>query len=120
MSMAHSLETRSPFLDRRVAEFVMRIPAAWKLKHRRMKYVLRKLGERYLPPALISRQKQGFGFPLGLWFRSDLRMLIENLCRHSRLAEADIFRREEMLRLAQEPYWGRNRPPHATMDAFHP
>jgi asparagine synthase (glutamine-hydrolysing) len=71
-----------------------------------MKYVLRKLGERYLPSTVISRKKQGFGFPLGLWFRSDLHPLIENLCQHSRLAQADIFRREEMLRLAREHIGG--------------
>jgi len=107
MAMAHSLEARSPFLDRRVAEFAMRIPAAWKMKRRRIKYVTRKLGERYLPRDLLYRKKQGFGFPLGLWLRGELRPLVERVVGESRLVEAGIFRREELRRLADEHLGGR-------------
>lgn len=102
MAMAHSLEARNPFLDRRVAEFAMRLPAEWKMKNRRIKYITRKLGERYLSRELLYRKKQGFGFPLGLWFRSELRNLIEQTAERSRLAEHGIFRREEMRRLVGE------------------
>jgi asparagine synthase (glutamine-hydrolysing) len=102
MAMAHSLEARNPFLDRRIAEFAMRIPAGWKMKRRRIKYVTRKLGERYLPHDLLYRKKQGFGFPLGLWLRGELRPLVERVVRESRLVEAGIFRREELRRLADE------------------
>ena len=102
MSMAHSLEVRSPFLDRRVAEFAMRIPARMKLKHRRIKYFTRKLAERHLPRDLIYRPKQGFGFPLAIWLRGRLKPLLERTIRESRLADAGILRREEMQRLAAE------------------
>jgi asparagine synthase (glutamine-hydrolysing) len=102
MSMAHSLELRNPFLDRRVAEYAMRIPAAWKMRRRRIKYMTRRLGERYLPQALLDRPKQGFGFPLALWLRGPLRPLIERVAEESRLAEAGIFRRDEMRRLVAE------------------
>lgn len=107
MAMAHSLEARNPFLDRRVAEFAMRLPAEWKLKSRRIKYVTRKLGERYLPHDLLHRKKQGFGFPLGLWFRSELRHLIGQIAETSRLVEHGVFRREEMRRLVGEHVAGR-------------
>lgn len=107
MSMAHSLEVRSPFLDRRVAEFAMRIPANWKMKSRRIKYVTRKLGERYLPHDLLYRKKQGFGFPLALWFRSQLRPLIERTVEESHLAEAGILRREGMHQLVTDHVSGR-------------
>ena len=102
MSMAHSLEIRSPFLDRRVAEFAMRIPAHLKLKHRRIKYLTRTLAERYLPHGLVHRPKQGFGFPLALWLRGSLRPLLERVVRESRLAQEGIFRGAEMERLARE------------------
>jgi asparagine synthase (glutamine-hydrolysing) len=102
MSMAHSLEVRSPFLDHRVAEFAMRIPAAWKMKRRRIKYMTRKLGERYLSHELLYRTKQGFGFPLGLWLRGPLRPLIERTIAQSRLAAAGIFQREAMQQLCRE------------------
>jgi asparagine synthase (glutamine-hydrolysing) len=107
MSMTHSLETRSPFLDRRIVEFAARLPAAWKLKHRRLKYLTRTLGERYLPKELVWRPKQGFGFPLALWLRGELRPLAEAVTADSRLAEAGIFRREETRRLLDEHLGGR-------------
>ena len=102
MSMAHGLEVRSPFLDHRVAEYASRIPAPWQLRRGRLKAVTRELAERYLPRELVMRQKQGFGFPLALWLRGPLRTLIEQVVDHSRLAEAGIFRREEMKRLVAE------------------
>jgi asparagine synthase (glutamine-hydrolysing) len=106
MAMAHSLELRSPFLDRRVAEFAMRIPAQLKLKNGRIKYVTRKLAERYLPRELVYRRKQGFGFPLALWLRGKLRPLLRRAIEDSRLAEAGVFRADEMMRLAQEHWSG--------------
>jgi asparagine synthase (glutamine-hydrolysing) len=107
MSMAHSLELRSPFVDRRVAEFAMRIPAAMKLKHRRLKYVTRRLAERYLPRALVHRPKKGFGFPLALWLRGPLQPMIQRTIDDSRLAEAGLLRREEMQRMHDEHASGR-------------
>ena len=102
MSMAHSLEVRCPFLDRRVAEYVMRIPADWKLRHGRIKYMARALSRRYLPKALIDRKKQGFGFPLAVWFRNGLRPLIEATVGTSHLARDGIFQQQEMERLVRE------------------
>jgi asparagine synthase (glutamine-hydrolysing) len=108
MAMAHSLELRSPFLDRRVAEFAMRIPAPMKLKKGRLKYVTRRLAERYLPHQLVYRRKQGFGFPLALWLRGSLRPLLKRTIEQSRLAEAGVFRADEMMRLAEEHWSGEN------------
>jgi asparagine synthase (glutamine-hydrolysing) len=102
MSMAHSLELRSPFLDRRVAEFAMRIPAHLKLKNRRIKYLTRTLAARYLPSGLINRPKQGFGFPLALWLRGRLRPLAERLARDSHVVRAGIFNGSEIQRLVNE------------------
>jgi asparagine synthase (glutamine-hydrolysing) len=107
MSMAHSLELRSPLLDRRVAEFAMRIPAAMKLKHRRLKYVTRLLAERYLPRELVTRPKKGFGFPLALWLRGPLRRMMQQVIDDSRLVQAGLFRREELQRMHDEHASGR-------------
>ena len=107
MSMAHSLELRSPFVDRRIAEFAMRIPADMKLKHRRLKYVTRKLAERYLPRALVHRPKKGFGFPLALWLRGALRPMMQRVIDESRLVQAGLFRRDAMQRMQDEHASGR-------------
>jgi asparagine synthase (glutamine-hydrolysing) len=99
LSMAHSLELRSPLLDRRVAELAMRAPAHWKLKRGRLKYLTRKLAERYLPRPLIDRPKQGFGFPLARWLAGPLRPLMQQVVDQSSFAEAGIFRRAALQEL---------------------
>ena len=107
MSMAHSLELRSPFLDRRVAEFAMRIPAHLKIKHGRIKHVTRALAARYLPASIVNRPKKGFGFPLALWLRGPLRSLMQRVIDDSRLVATGLFRRETLQRLQDEHVSGR-------------
>ena len=75
MSMAHSLESRVPLLDNDVIAFASRLPAAFKIKNGRRKHVLKKVAARLLPRDLVDRRKQGFGVPLGVWFRGNLREL---------------------------------------------
>ncbi|MDP6529816.1 MAG: asparagine synthase (glutamine-hydrolyzing) [Gemmatimonadota bacterium] len=107
MTMAFGLEARSPLLDRSVVNFARRIPASMHLKRRRIKHMLREVAARHLPKSLARRKKQGFGFPLALWFREDLRGLAFQVARDSHLAEAGILRRWEMERLAREHADGR-------------
>jgi asparagine synthase (glutamine-hydrolysing) len=91
MTMAHSLEARSPLIDHRVVEYAASIPAELKLKGNTLKYLLRKLASRYLPKELVYREKQGFAFPLGLWMRTELKTLLENLFKQSRFVEIGVF-----------------------------
>lgn len=107
MSMAFSLEVRNPFLDRRMATFAARVPSGLKMKNRRIKYVLRKMGERYLSRELLYRKKQGFGFPLAQWFRDELRPLVETLAARSRLVECGLFQAAEMQRIVKEHVEGK-------------
>jgi asparagine synthase (glutamine-hydrolysing) len=76
MSMANSLEVRSPLLDHCLAEMANRIPNRWKTSHGQGKLILLKaLGDR-LPVELLRRPKRGFGVPLAKWFRGPLRGLL--------------------------------------------
>jgi len=71
MSMSHSIEVRVPYLDNRVVEFVLGIPAAQRVDRKTPKPLLvNALGER-LPRAVWNRPKQGFSFPFGEWLRED-------------------------------------------------
>jgi asparagine synthase (glutamine-hydrolysing) len=64
MSMAVSLEARSPLLDHRVVEFAARLPFDAKIDGQGQgKRLLRHLLARYVPPALTDRPKQGFTPP---------------------------------------------------------
>jgi asparagine synthase (glutamine-hydrolysing) len=65
--MAHSLEIRCPFLDRRVVELAFRIPSRRHQQGTTGKVLLRKLAARRLPPALVNLPKKGFTVPIGAW-----------------------------------------------------
>ncbi len=73
MSMANSLETRSPFLDTALLEFAASLPPAFKIRGREQKAVLRRAFARQLPQAVLRRRKHGFGVPIDAWFRGSLR-----------------------------------------------
>ena len=92
MCMAHSLEARPPLIDHKVTEFAAAIPAAYKLKGRSLKHILRRVAERHLPRELIYRPKQGFGFPIAIWLRTDLKDFTRNLLlRESRFVANGTF-----------------------------
>jgi asparagine synthase (glutamine-hydrolysing) len=78
MAMAHGLETRSPFLDRPLAEYVATLPDELKRSGRHGKIVLKKAVEDLLPASILKRKKHGFGVPLGTWFRGELRPMVED------------------------------------------
>jgi asparagine synthase (glutamine-hydrolysing) len=94
MTMAHSLESRSPLVDYKVVEYAASIPAELKLKGKNLKYILKKVAARYLPDELIYRKKQGFGFPIAIWMRTELKTFLQNLFDQSRFVELGIFNRE--------------------------
>ena len=64
MMMAHSVEGRFPFLDHRVVEFCNRLPARFKLRALRDKYLLRKLGREWLPRDIAQRPKRPYRAPI--------------------------------------------------------
>jgi asparagine synthase (glutamine-hydrolysing) len=68
-TMMHGLEARAPFLDIDFVDFVRRIPSSWKYRFGRTKYILKKALEPLLPPGVLHRRKQGFGVPIGAWFK---------------------------------------------------
>ncbi len=78
MSMANSLEARSPLLDHELAELAATIPASQKIKGGQGKSILiRALADR-LPREVFDRRKMGFGVPLAAWFRGPLREMLHD------------------------------------------
>jgi asparagine synthase (glutamine-hydrolysing) len=79
MSMAHGLEVRSPFLDQKVIECVMRMPIDLKLKNWETKSILKKAFQDLLPVGVTQRRKHGFMVPLGDWFKTGLRGFVHDV-----------------------------------------
>ena len=69
MCMAHSLELRVPFLDKKVMEFAQHIPASFRVNESGNKQVLRHAANRVLPDEWATRPKKGFPVPLKFWLR---------------------------------------------------
>jgi asparagine synthase (glutamine-hydrolysing) len=90
-AMAVSLETRAPFIDHRVVEFAARLPYDVKVRGGTTKWILRELLHRYVPAALVERPKMGFGVPLHVWLRGDLRDWAEALLEPGRLKNEGYF-----------------------------
>ena len=76
MSMAHGLETRSPFLDTAVVEFGASLPDRLRMRLGKGKILLRRAMRGILPESILTRGKMGFGAPLGAWFREELNGLV--------------------------------------------
>ncbi|WP_162456532.1 asparagine synthase (glutamine-hydrolyzing) [Pseudoxanthomonas kalamensis] len=75
MSMAASLEGRSPFLQPDLAQFALSLPVQYRIRDGRGKHLLREVAGKWLPPRTLSKPKQGFAIPLADWFRGPLRTL---------------------------------------------
>ncbi|MGH7508758.1 MAG: asparagine synthase (glutamine-hydrolyzing) [Gemmatimonadales bacterium] len=101
-SMAYSLESRSPFLDPRFAEFMARVPTSLKIRGRRLRYLERRLGERYLPPQVLRRRKQGFASPLMYILEEEVRSLAPRLLLKSELVREGFLRAERVRELVDE------------------
>jgi asparagine synthase (glutamine-hydrolysing) len=107
MTMAHSLEARSPFLDHELVEYLAAFPSHFKIHGQTTKYLLRKLAVDYLPKQIVNRQKQGFMFPIAYWFRNELSHLLENYLLKSYFVGEGIFRESSVSRLIEEHRSGR-------------
>ncbi len=73
LSMAHGLEVRVPYLDKEVVEFAERLPARFKVRAGRRKWLHRKVCEGFLPPPILARKKRGFAVNVvDAWFHQSL------------------------------------------------
>jgi len=101
-AMANSLETRSPFLDHEVVEFVASLPRAYKVTALRSKILLRHAMRGVLPAETLRRSKMGFGIPVGGWLRGELRPLLTDVLLASDASVTRYVRRDAVERLVRE------------------
>ncbi len=93
MSMAHGLEARVPYLDHVLVELAAAMPPRLKLRSlTERKWVLRRVSERVLPPAVrVPKAKKGFNVPMAEWFRGPLREVLVDLLSPERVARIGLL-----------------------------
>jgi asparagine synthase (glutamine-hydrolysing) len=107
MTMAHGLETRSPFMDHKLAEYAARLPSNFKVRGRNLRYIQRKLAARYLPPEILSRSKQGFSSALPYILKGEYQDMYSRYLEDSELVKAGVLVREPIQQLLSEHSSGR-------------
>jgi asparagine synthase (glutamine-hydrolysing) len=112
MSMAHSLEARTPYLDYRVVEFAATLPSALRLRGLHTKYLLKRCMAAKLPRAILSRRKEGFSIPMKHWLRRELRPLMQEVLSPARLRHDGLFDAAYVAQLQAEHLAGRANHAH--------
>ena len=108
MSMANSLEARSPFLDHHVVEAAMTLPDTDRmLWHGPGKRLLRRLYGSMIPRPILRRKKTGFGVPVDRWFRGPLQGLCRDILQDPRAQQRGYFRPEAVQALIERQVAGK-------------
>ncbi len=93
-AMAHSLETRAPFLNHELAEWVARIPPDRKIWDREGKALLKSALEPHLPHECMYREKVGFRVPVAKFMREEIRAQTDDLLLRDRFLDRGIIRED--------------------------
>lgn len=102
MSMANSLEARTPFLDYRLVEFAAGLPSHLKLKGFQTKYLLKRCMASKLPRTVLSRKKEGFSIPMKNWLKQELRPMMQDLLSPERIKRRGFFNSSYVERLKKD------------------
>jgi asparagine synthase (glutamine-hydrolysing) len=130
LSMAHSLETRVPFLDNDLVDFAVKVPVKLKLgnigevvrinenepgkikkyfeKTRDGKIILRKVMKRYIPEEITGAVKQGFSAPDASWFKGDSIEYVRNMLFDNHAYIYGYLDRKTIRKLLDEHFQGKS------------
>ena len=99
MSMLNSIESRVPLLDKNMIELAFNIPSEYKIKGIQQKIILKEVFSDFLPSEILLKGKQGFGVPIGEWFKGPLKNELLKLISPDFIAEQNIFNYEYIEKL---------------------
>lgn len=98
-TMAWGVEARVPFLDHRLVEVAVNLPRSLKVANGQGKWILRRLGERYLPLEVMTRKKHGFDVPISQWLQGAWREFVRDTLGSSAARQDGMFRPEAVQRI---------------------
>ncbi|NUU97594.1 asparagine synthase (glutamine-hydrolyzing) [Marinitoga sp. 1138] len=103
LSMAHSIEVRSPFLDYRLIEYVASIPGNLKIKNGIVKFILKESLKDLVPERIINRKKEGFVLPIFWWLKNEIKDFVFDTLSFNRLQNS-LFNKSYIQNLLKEYY----------------
>jgi len=114
MTERAGVAVRYPFLDGGLAEAAARVPAALKMRGRKLRVFFKRAYRDLLPPEVTAKTKHGFGLPIAIWLRTDpeLNAMMHDLVLAPRSLARGFFRKEALERLVadhrveEEPFYG--------------
>ncbi len=113
VSMAVSIESRVPLLDRRIIDLISKMPAGMKFKGGELKYLLKKTVKTTIPAEILNRKdKMGFPVPLHIWSKNKARDFIMDTMLSKNAKERNIMNTNHIEKLIQseQPFsrglWG--------------
>jgi len=109
MSMAASIESRVPFLDDHVVEYVAGLPGHFKVRGWQTKAVLRAAVADLIPSAILTRPKMGFPVPFGRWVRGAFSPIVDEFVLSPRTLGRGLFSAAAVKQLTAEHYGGLRR-----------
>ena len=93
VSMAVSLESRVPLLDKRIIELSAKMPPTMKFAGGKTKYILHKATKNILPKQIVERKdKMGFPTPLNKWMAGPLREYVLDIFTSQKARERGLFK----------------------------
>ncbi len=104
---AVGLEGRSPLLDQNLMEFAARLPLELKFPNQHLKHILKAVARPVFGDEFLERPKQGFGIPIGDWFRGPLRDLVREYMLSKKVEDRGFFDPKYMKRIYDEHTSGR-------------
>ena len=102
MSMANSLEVRTPFLDYRLVDLVFSMPSNFKIDVNSRKKILKDAFHQELPPEIFQRGKHGFEVPLKKWFNNELKQTLKDKVFNEELIRSQGFLEWKEVRRIEE------------------
>jgi asparagine synthase (glutamine-hydrolysing) len=78
-AMAVSLESRAPFLDHNLLDFLIKLPVHYLYNEDTSKRIAKDVLYTYVPKEIVDRPKQGFSIPVSFWLRQDLKKWAQNI-----------------------------------------
>lgn len=99
ISMAHSIELRVPFLDRKLFEYALKLPDNLKLRGKTGKWIIREAVRGLVPEEVLNRRKAGFPVPVSAWMFGEWQDFVMSTLLHPDAVTRDLYRSAQIERL---------------------